>query len=170
MIIDYLKITFGIIIAVLVQYFFIDKVDFGPFIKPFPYLLSILFLNFERNKFAQLGFAFFAGFLMYLLHLSYGIHTASCVAMLFFKIKAEENVLNTESIILQGSHQLTAAFKGFRFYFFYFTVLIGIHHLVFFTLDFYKWSQFFSIIFAAAISTLATFLFIHLIRTYIIKR
>ena len=170
MLIDYLKITFGIILAVLVQFFIIDQVNFGPFIKPFPYLLSILFINFERNKFTQLGLAFLAGFLMDLLHQSYGMHTAACVALMFFKIKAEGVILNKDAIVLQGSHQLNSQFKGFRFYAFYFMTVIGIHHLVFFTFDYYKWSEFFVILLSTFLSTVFSFAFIHLIRTYILRR
>ena len=161
MLIDYLKIAFGVILAVLVQYFIIDQINFGPYIKPFPYLLSILFLNFERNKYAQLGFAFLAGFLIDLLHQSYGMHTSACVAMLYFKIKAEGIFLNTEAISLQGNHQLTDKFRGFRFYALYFIALIAIHHLVFFILDYYKWSAFFIILISTVLSALVTFAFIH---------
>jgi rod shape-determining protein MreD len=170
MLIDYLKIILGIILAVLVQYFIVDQINFGPFIKPYVYLLGFLFLNFERNKYAQLGLAFFAGFFMDLLHQSYGMHTAASVATLYFKIKAEGVVLNTEAISLQGNHHLTPKFKGLRFYAIYIGLLIALHHLIFFSLDYYKWSSFLTIIISTASSTIVSLAFIHLIKTYLIRR
>jgi len=170
MLIDYLKIILGIILAVLVQYFIIDQVDFGPYVKPYFYLLCFLFLNFERNKYAQLGLAFFAGFFMDLLHQSYGMHTAACTATLYFKIKAEGMFLNTEAVSLQGNHYLTPKFRGFRFYAIYIGLLIALHHFIFFSLDYYKWSSFLTIIISTVSSTIVSFVFIHLIKIYLIRR
>lgn len=170
MLIDYLKIILGIILAVLVQYFIVDQINFGPYVKPYMYLLSFLFLNFERNKYAQLGLAFFAGFFMDLLHQSYGMHTAACIAMLYFKIKAEGAILNTEAISLQGNHHLTPKYRGFRFYAIYFCILIALHHLVFFSLDYYKWTSFLTIIISTVLSSIVSFAFIHLIKTYLMRR
>ncbi len=169
MVIDYLKILLGIIVAILLQYFIIDEINLGAWVKPFPYIIGLLFIAFERNRHIQLLFAFGAGMLMDMLHGTYGYHSAACVAMIYFKIKAEEKLLNTEAIVLQGSHQLTINFRGFGFYALYFLALIAIHHLVFFIFDYYKWAAFFRIFICTLLSTLSTFILIYLIRTYILR-
>jgi hypothetical protein len=90
---------------------------------------------------------------------TYGLHAASCVSLAFIKHHADRTILNIEAVQLQGNSFLTPSFKGFSLYAAYTLSLVFVHHVIYFSLDYFKFSAFFTILAISILSTLVTFLF-----------
>jgi hypothetical protein len=127
---------------------------------PMPYIYLIFILPFSMNRFLTLFIAFALGFLLDGMSDSFGKNAAAGVVLAFVKHYADRTLLDIDSIQLQGYNYLTPAYKGFRYYAVYTLVLCFLHHLVFFSLDYFKFSAFFTILWVSLLSCIATFLFI----------
>lgn len=148
------------LLLIVIQFFLIQQVNFGTWVLPMPYVYLILILPFQMNRFAVLIIAYLTGFLLDGISDSNGLHAAACTTLAFARHFADKLLLDTDSIQLQGMNYLTPSYKGFRYYFIYTSLLVLIHHLVFFSLNYFKFTAFFTIIWVSLLSTLATFVFI----------
>lgn len=160
MLLDGLRYFFIALLLIVLQFFLIQQVNFGTWIIPMPYIYLILILPFGMNRFLVLFIAYVMGFLLDSISDNYGMHAASCAALAFGKHFADKLFLDTDSIQLQGQSYLSPAYKGFRYYFTYTSLLILLHHLVFFSLNYFRFSAFFTVIWVSLLSTIATFVFI----------
>ena len=151
------------IILVLLQFFLIQEINFGTWIKPMPYILFLFTLPFTLNRFALLFIAYFTGWFLDALSNSGGIHSAACITLAAARIWTDRTILNTDAIILQGYKYLSPSFKNFRYFATYILSLTVLHHLMFFTLD-YWFSSFFTVLFVSILSTAASFGFMLLFR------
>jgi hypothetical protein len=148
------------ILLLLVQFYFIQNVNFSTWIQPMPYVYLLFILPFSLNRFLILGIAFFMGFVLDGMSDTYGMHAAAAVTLAFVKHYTDRVLLDIDSIQLQGNNYLTPSYKGFRYFATYMLLLILLHHLVFFSLDYFKFSSFFVIVTVSLLSTIASFLFI----------
>ncbi len=156
-------IGIGLLLLIL-QFFLLEQINFGTWIQPMPYIYLIFILPFSMNRFVKLSIAFFLGFSLDSIGNTYGMHAAAASALCFVKIYADDWFLDKDAIQLQGFNYVTPAYKGNPFFIRYTLIYIYIHHLLFFVLDYFKWSSGFTILFVAALSSLITFLFILLFR------
>jgi hypothetical protein len=147
------------LLLISLQFFLIQEVNLGTWIKPMPYIFLIFILPFELNKYAVLFISFALGFALDSIGDTYGLHAASCVSLAFIKHHADRTILNIEAVQLQGNSFLTPSFKGFSLYAAYTLSLVFIHHLIYFSFDYFKFTAFFTIIAISFLSTLVTFLF-----------
>lgn len=158
MAIDFLRYLFGALILIFLQFFLIQEINFGPWIKPMPYILFIFLLPFTYNKFVILFGAFFSGLFLDALFNSGGLHAAACATLAFGRIIADTQILDTDAIQLQGFRHVTPEYKNFRFYALYTLLLTFLHHWIYFTLDYFSISAFFNVILVSVLSSLGTFL------------
>jgi rod shape-determining protein MreD len=155
-----LKIALIALTIAFLQAFILQQVDMGFWLHPMPYLMLffIIPINFDRFGYLILGFVF--GTFIDLLSGSFGTHAASCVAMVFFKHYIERRFVDFESLQLQGESYLSLQSRGWVTFFYYAISLIGIHHLIFFSLDFFSFSQIGDILLSTLISSIGTFLLV----------
>jgi hypothetical protein len=158
MAVDLLRYLFGAIVLIFFQFFLIQEIHFGPWIKPMPYILFIFLLPFTYNRFLILLTSFFAGFFLDALCNSGGLHAAACSTLAFSRILADTKFLDADAIQLQGFRHVTPEYKNFRFYALYTLLLIFIHHWVYFTLDYFSIASFFNVLIVALFSSIGTFL------------
>lgn len=158
MAIDLLRYLFGAIVLVFFQFFLIQEINFGAWLKPMPYVLFIFLLPFTYNRFLILLAAFFSGLFLDALSNSGGMHAAACATLAYGRIFADTKILDTDAIQLQGFRHLTPEYKNFRFYALYIFVLTLLHHWVYFTLDYASISSFFMVLLVSLISTIGTLL------------
>lgn len=158
MAIDLLKYLFSAIILVFLQFFLIQEINFGPWIKPMPYILFIFLLPFTYDRFLVLLAAFFSGLFLDALCNSGGLHAAASATLAFGRILVDTKVLDTDAIQLQGFRYVTPDYKNFRYYTLYVFALSFLHHWVYFTLDYFTFSSFFTVILVSALSASVTFL------------
>lgn len=152
------------LLLLFLQFFLLEQINFGTWIQPMPYVFIILILPFSMNRFLKLFMAFLLGFILDSIGNTYGMHAAAAGFMCFARIYADKWFIDTDAIQLQGYNYVTPAYKGSRFFAQYWLIFILIHHLIFFSLDYFKWSNFFTILFVSLFSSIATFLFILLYR------
>ncbi len=145
------------IILVLLQFFLVQEINFGGWIKPMPYILFLFTLPFTLNRFALLFIAFFTGLFLDAISNTGGIHAAACISLAAARSWTDSNLLNTDAIILQGFKYLTPAYKNFRYFATYILALTFIHHLVYFTLDYYSFRAFLTAFFVSILSTAGSF-------------
>ena len=155
--IELLRYVLGALILIMLQFFLIQEVNFGTWIKPMPYILFLFTLPFSFNRFAVLLSGFMAGFILDAMSNTGGLHAASTVTMAFAKILTDEKLLDTDAIQLQGYKYLSPGYKGFRYFAVYVLALTIIHHLVYFSLDYFRFSAIPLVLIVTILSSAATF-------------
>ena len=158
MAIDLLRYLFSAVLLVLLQFFLIQGINFGPWIKPMPYILFIFLLPFSYNRFLVLFAAFFTGLFLDALCNSGGLHAAACTSLAFCRIFTDTKILDTDAIQLQGFNYVTPDYKNYRYFALYILSLTFIHHWVYFTLDYFNFGSFFNVILVSFLSSISTFL------------
>jgi len=156
--IDLIRYLLGALLLLFFQFFLIQEINFGAWLKPMPYVLFIFLLPFNYNRFLILLAAFFAALFLDALNNSGGLHAAACSTLAFGRIIADTRILDTDAIQLQGFRYLTPAYKNFRFYAFYTILLTFLHHWVYFTLDYSSISSFFLVLLVSLINSAGSFL------------
>lgn len=158
--IDSLKYIGLAIVLAFFQAFIIQQVDLGFWLFPMPYLYLFFVLPINFNRFGYLFLAFVFGTIVDFLSGSFGTHAASCLAMVFAKNFIDERFIDFESLQLQGEQYLNTQSKGLLTFFYYALSLIAIHHLVFFSLDYFEWRLTFHVILTTIVSSLGSLLLI----------
>lgn len=158
--IDALKYIGIAILLSFLQVFVIQQVDVGFWLQPMPYLYLFLILPINFNRYGYLFAAFFMGTFIDFLSGSFGTHATSCLLMVFAKKIIDERFIDFESLQLQGESYLNTESKGILTFFYYTISIIGVHHLAFFTLDYFEWRLTFEIILTTVLSSLGSFLLI----------
>jgi len=159
-VIQSLKIIGIALIVAFLQVFIIQQVDLGFWLHPMPYLVVFLIIPINFDKFGYLVLAFLFGTLIDLLSGSFGTHAASCVLMVFLKYHIERRFIDFESLQLQGESYLNLNSKGWLTFIYYSLTLITIHHLAFFSLDFFSVSYLFDIVLSTVLSSIGTLLLV----------
>lgn len=155
--IELVRYILGALLLLLLQFFFIQEVNFGTWIKPMPYILFLFVMPFSFNRFAVLLAGYGAGALLDALSNTGGMHSAACATLAFAKVLTDQQLLDTDAIQLQGYRYLAPGFKGFRYFAIYVLVLTFIHHLVYFSLDYFRFSAIPVIFIISLLSTAITF-------------
>jgi hypothetical protein len=154
--IEALKYSIAAILLAFLQAYLIQEINMGVWLKPLPYVYLFFVLNVQSNRFIVLASAFVFGFLIDLLSGSFGMHTGACVSLAFAKDLYDRKALDTDSLLLQGDAYLTPQSKGWPSYLSYVGSLTFVHHVVFFSLDYFKASAWGSILLTSLISTAGT--------------
>lgn len=162
-------IVSGLLLA-LVQTFILQEVNIAWWIKPMPYILLFLNIPISVNKFGMLIGAFFFGMAIDAFGGSMGMHTAACVTLAYVKYHIDAYFLDENSMQLQGLTTMHEDYKGWQGYYTYVFSLSFLHHLVFFTFDYFRWSAILTILLISLTSACATVLFIQIFRLLTGKR
>jgi hypothetical protein len=162
-------IVSGLILA-LVQTFVLQEVNIAWWIKPMPYIMLFLNIPISANKYGMLIGAFFFGLTIDAFGGSMGMHTAACISLVYIKYHIDAYFLDENSMQLQGLSAMNEDYKGWQWYYIYTFSLSFIHHLIFFSFDYFRWSAFFIIIMISFTSAIATVLFIQIFRLLTGKR
>ena len=114
--------------------------------------------------------AFFFGMTIDALGGSMGMHTAACVSLVYFKYHIDAYFLDENSMQLQGLSTMHEDYKGWQWYYIYVFSLTFLHHLVFFTFDYFRWSAILTIIWISLTSSVASVFFVQIFRLLTGKR
>lgn len=162
-------ILFAIALAFF-QAFILQHVEFSAWLRPMPYLVLLLTLPLQTNRFIVLTIAFFYGTFIDLLSGNFGIHSGSMVVLAFVKNSIDNRFIDIDSLTLQGETFVTRNSKGYLYYLYYSLSLIFVHHLTFFSLDYFEFRSALRILGLSLGSSLFTFVFIELIQLIYKKR
>lgn len=169
MAIEIIRHILAALLLLVFQVFLIQEINFSYLIKPMPYVYLLLVLPFSFNKYLQLAFAFALGFLIDILSDTYGMNTSASLLLVFIRNYWDET-FDKESMEREGFYYLTWDAKGPSYYFIYIGTLVFSHHLLFFILQYFKFSAFFKILSTTLLSTIITLLILMIIRLLFQRR
>lgn len=148
------KEIFRFIGLVLLQVLILNNVQFSGYINPYLYIYFILLLPFETPKWLLLISAFALGLSVDLFSGTIGMHASATVFLAFIRptlLRTISSRREYEPGILPCISDL-----GFPWFFSYSALMIFIHHLVFFYIEVFKISEFWSVLFRVLISSAFT--------------
>ncbi|WP_256012973.1 rod shape-determining protein MreD [Desertivirga xinjiangensis] len=126
-------------VLVFIQVFLLKNIGYYNLATPFLYILFILLLPFETPNFLLFILSFFLGLTVDAFYDTLGINAAACsvlalVRIIFINLTVQRQGLETEPEPKLG-------IMGFRWFFFYATILTVFHHLTIFFLETFSFSD-----------------------------
>ena len=156
MINTYINSIVRFVFLVLIQAFVLQNINMGGFINPYLYILFVLWLPVDTEKSLVMFLAFLLGISVDVFTNSIGMHAAACVAMAF----ARPYVLKL--ISPRDDYELGTKPKvinlGWTWFLLYGSLLTFIHHFVLFSLEVFRFGEFFFTFFRTVSSTVFTLL------------
>ena len=162
MIIDVLKNIARFFVLTLLQVLVIRHIPLGAHFVLLPYVLFILMLPFETPKIIVLFASFVLGLSLDFFCDTGGMHAAACVFMGFARTHILKLIAPREGY--DNVMKPTVQYMGKAWFTAYAFMLIFIHHLLFFYLEVFGFSEFFSTLLRVIGSTIATFIFIYIVQ------
>ncbi len=149
-------IRFFIVLALQLLVF--NNIQFSGYINPFFYVLFILLLPFETPKWLMLISSFLLGLSVDIFSHSYGMHAAASVFVAFLRpslIRFIHSKKEYETGVLP-----TMGHLGFSWFISYASLLIFIHHFIYFFLEAFRLSDFLNTFYRIIYSSIATIIVI----------
>ncbi len=155
------------ILLVIVQVFVLNNIRIDGYINPYLYVLFILLLPFETPGWLLLGSSFLLGLSIDLFAHTPGLNAAAAVFMAFCRPAVIRLISGSRGI----EPGLTPGIKdmGFQWFFLYSFILVLLHHLLFFYLEIFRFSEFFITLQRALFSTAASLALVILTEYLFIK-
>ncbi len=159
MIQEVVRVGGQLIVLILLQFLIFSNINFLGYINPYPYIFLFLLYRLDGSPILLLFIGFFTGLLLDLTLQSPGAHTIALLVTAFSRtslcqftigINAEyaATVWETGAKMIQQTNFLIA--------------LILVHHLTYFTISFFSWEAWLSIVINTLSSGLFTFLILWL--------
>lgn len=149
-------IRFFIVLALQLLVF--NNIQFSGYINPFFYVLFILLLPFETPKWLMLISSFLLGLSVDIFSHSYGMHAAASVFIAYVRpylIRIIHSKKEYEAGVLP-----TMGHLGFSWFISYASLLIFIHHFIYFFLEAFRFSDFLNTFYRIIYSSVATIIVI----------
>ncbi|MBL4624099.1 MAG: rod shape-determining protein MreD [Flavobacteriales bacterium] len=152
------KIASRFIFLILLQVLILNNVAFSGYINPYLYVLFILMLPFDTPKWLSLVLAFFLGFTIDIFTSTLGMHIAASLFMAY----SREHLLRLFAPRDGYDPVLSPTIPdmGIVWYLSYAGILTFLHHAFLFTIEVFRFSEFFSTIGRALLSTFFTLILI----------
>jgi cell shape-determining protein MreD len=159
---DVIKNTIRFFILVLVQVLLVQNIHLGQYIILFPYILFLILLPFETPKLAVLGIAFFTGIIIDLFYDTAGLHAATCTLIGFARYYILKLLSPREGY--EPGLTPNVSSMGSLWFISYAATLIFIHHLFFFYIEIFRFSELFRTLLRVFLSTIGTFSLVYVIQ------
>jgi hypothetical protein len=146
------------VIFTFLQVSIIQYINFGNYFIPLLYVISILMLPFETPRVLVLLICFAQGLVMDIFYSQPGLHSGATVMLGFlrpFVLKLLSPREGYDNLVKPTVH-----YMGSAWFFTYAGFLILCHHLFYFYLEMFRFSEFFSTLSRAFLSTIATIVFV----------
>lgn len=147
---------------VLLQVLIVQNIRLGSYIILFPYVLFIMLLPFETPKLGVLVISFFTGLTIDMFYDTAGMHAAACTLVGFSRYYILK-LLSPREGYEQGLTPNVDS-MGSVWFITYSALIIFIHHLFFFYLEIFRFSEFFRTLLRVLLSTIGTFCFVYIVQ------
>lgn len=128
------------VIFLLLQGLLFNYIDlFGGLAIPFPYIFAMLMLPFNTPKWAFVFIGFFYGLAMDIFTDTLGIHTSACVFLGFVQPFVTRLIPVKEHFGVVDSP--TVASRGSQWYLTYSSILVLLHHIWLFAIEWFKFTN-----------------------------
>ncbi len=159
---DIVKNIFRLVILILLQVLIIQNINLGSYIILLPYVLIIIIIPFETPRLLLLFISFLIGVCIDYFYDSSGLHASACTLMGFSRYYVLKFISPREGY--DAGVQPTVEDMGLAWFLSYAGTLIVIHHLFFFYMEAFRFTEFFRTFLRAILSSVGTFAFIYLIQ------
>ncbi len=158
MINNILKHSVRFVFLVLLQVLILNNIQLNGFINPYLYILFIIMLPFEIPVWLLMLLAFVMGISIDMFLNTMGIHAAACVFMAYTR----SYVLNFFSPRdgYESNTEPSLEYLGLTWFLSYSSIMVFIHHFVFFFIEAFRLTEFFSTFFRVIVSSVFTILLI----------
>ncbi|MCW3077593.1 MAG: rod shape-determining protein MreD [Bacteroidetes bacterium] len=147
---------------ILLQVLIVQHIQLGTYIILLPYTLVIILLPFETPKMLLLLTSFILGVIIDFFFDSSGLHASACTIMGFSRYYVLKFISPREGY--DAGVQPCVEDMGLAWFLSYAGTLIFIHHLFFFYMEVFRFSEFFRILLRVILSTIGTFGLIYMIQ------
>ena len=152
------KNSLRFIFLVLFQVLILNNIQLSGYLNPFLYVLFILMLPFQSPDWLVLILSFVLGISIDMFADTGGLHAVACVLMAFIRRPVLKLVSPRDGY--DTGQKPTLQQFGFGWFFSYAGILIFVHHLTLFFMETFSFSEFFSTLFRAILSSLFTLMLI----------
>mgnify|MGYP005844587191 CR=1 FL=1 len=160
-----IKPVFRFVILVLIQVLILDHVLFLGYINPYLYLFFIIFLPTNTNRVYTLIIGFLLGLSIDLFNDTGGIHAASTLFIAYLR----PVILRLSFGLSYDYNTLKLKTADFKEQFLYVLLMVFIHHLLMFSLEYFStnyWAEILkNTLFSGIFSCLIIFIVLRLIQT-----
>jgi hypothetical protein len=161
------KNSIHFIVLVLLQVLIVQNIRLGSFAILFPYVLFILLLPFETPKHVVLLSSFFLGLTIDLFYDTAGMHAAVCTLIGFLRYYILKVLSPREGYEAGLTPNVDS--MGPVWFITYSAIIIFIHHLFFFYIEIFRFSEFFRTLLRVILSTVGTFCFVYVLQFLFFK-
>jgi len=152
------KNIFRFFIVLILQLLVFDNIQFSGYINPFFYVLYILLLPFETPRWLVITSSFLLGFAVDIFSHSYGMHAAASVFIAFIRPSIFRLVHSNKEY--EKGVLPTIGHLGFSWFLSYATILVFLHHLIYFFLEVFRLNDFLTTFYRVIYSSIATIIVI----------
>lgn len=154
-------------VFVLIQVLILNNIQFVSFINPFVYLVLIITLPQDTERWFLLIFSFFIGILLDLFEGNIGLNSSSLVFVSFLTPYLQRVIIPKNSI--DEKDILSLQILGFKTFSVYALSIILIHHSYVFLLDHFSSNGILFLIFKILLSSIITYLIILIFQLFSFK-
>lgn len=142
------------IVLALIQVLILNRIHFLGFINPYLYVLFILLLPFETQRWQLLLYSFSLGLVVDAFSNTYGLHAGAATFMAFCR----PYVLSTLTSRKEYEPGIHPGIKdlGFNWFLSYSAILIFAHHAFLFYMETFRFTEFFSTMFRTVLNSMVT--------------
>jgi rod shape-determining protein MreD len=145
---------FRFFILVCLQVFLLKNIGYYNLASPFLYILFILLLPFKIPNALLFLLAFMTGLTVDVFYDTLGLNAAACTVLAFVRIIYISVTVQREGF--DNEPEPSLGIMGFRWFIFYATILTFFHHLVLFTFETFRFSEFGYILIRTVLSSIFT--------------
>ena len=145
---------FRFVLLVCVQVFLLKNIGYYNLAVPFLYILFILLLPFKIPNALLFLLAFLTGLTVDVFYDTLGLNAAACTVLAFVRIIFISVTVQREGFDNEPDPRL--GIMGFRWFIFYAIILTFFHHLVLFTFETFRFSEFGYILIRTVLSSVFT--------------
>jgi rod shape-determining protein MreD len=153
------------VILLLLQVLIFDNIQIRAFLIPQAYLLFLLLLPFETPKWLLLVLGFFTGLMVDLFSYTVGLHAAACTLIAFVRPFAIRTIASRQQY--EPGIQPGISGLGFGWFLNYTLLLTAVHHLFIYFMEEFRFTDFFTTLYRAALNIVITAAVIILIQLLI---
>jgi len=163
-----LRNSLRFLIVIFLQILVFNNIQFSGYINPHFYILFILLLPNKTPAWFSMISAFILGYIIDIFSQCPGLHASASVFIAFIRPYIIASIKTTNEINPDIEPNLSN--MGFRWFIIYSTILIIAHHLVYFFLEVFRFSNFLDTFYRVIISSFITFIAILLSQLLIFKK
>ncbi len=158
MIVKLFQILFRFVFLIAVQVLVLNHVQWSGYINPYVYIYFILVLPIETPKWLLLTSAFFTGLMIDMFANTGGMHASAAVFTAFARPGVLRLIAPRDGY--EPETKLSPQVMGFKWFITYITMLVLLHHLVFFYVEVFRFSEFFLTFYKAILNGAITIMLI----------